>query len=87
MGIRRYATDESVLLHLVNYNYNHRTDAFTTTPGFELAVEMPPGRNPERVMLYNLETGVTGEIPFTSTGNSIVIPIERLEVYSIVEIR
>ncbi|GAA5262182.1 DUF4064 domain-containing protein [Methanocalculus sp. MC3] len=87
VGIRRYATDESVLLHLVNYNYNHRTDAFTTTPGFEVVVEMPPGRNPERVILYNLETGVTGEIPFASTGNSIVIPIERLEVYSIVEIR
>lgn len=87
VGIRRYVTDESVLLHLVNYHFNHMTDTFTTTPEFEISLEMPYDRTPERVILHNLETGSTGDIPFTYDDNRVIVSIERLEVYTIVEIR
>jgi hypothetical protein len=85
VAVRRYASGESWVLHLVNYEYDQTADQFTPTGPFQLITRVG-GTSISQARLYDFESGQISEIPFEQDGDSVTLEIPSLEVYAVVEL-
>ena len=86
VNVRRYVGDQRVVMHLVNYNYDQTRDSFTPTPSFEVQVTLPAGIEPSKAILYNFESGESGEIELTITEGKATVVVPSLYAYSVLEL-
>jgi len=86
VSVRRFKGDQRLVLHLVNYDYDHIQDIFT--PSGPVMIEInKQGLEINKAVLYDIENRLVEEIPFEEKGDKIVLTIANVEVYSIIELK
>ena len=87
VNIRRYADDARLVLHMVNYNYNHLSDRLTPAGPFTITLALPEGSTPVTAVFYEFEGTRKTELDFTVKDGKASLTIPSLYAYSIVELR
>jgi hypothetical protein len=86
VNLHRYADGKRVVLHLVNYDFDQTKDQFTPAGQFKVSVELPPGLNPQKVILHDFEKGAASEITLTVRDGRAEFTVPGLYAYTVVEI-
>ncbi len=86
VNIRRYVSSDKILSHVVNYDYDHTSDKFTTHNDININLRLKDDQDISQVLEHNLDTGTTRQIGHEYNNGYIEITISELETYIILEL-
>ena len=87
VNIRRYVDDGRVVLHLVNYDYDHVKDEFKPVGEFSVKVVLPGNIKPSKAILYDFEKAGKEEVGMTVKNGVAILSIPSLYAYSVIELK
>ena len=87
VNIRRYVDSERVVLHIVNYDYDHLKDEFKPLGKFQIKITLPDGVNPVSATLYDFEETLEKEIDLEVSDGKATLTVPSLYAYSVIELK
>lgn len=85
VNIKRYTDNKRMVLHIVNYDYDHTKDIFNVIKSFNITVSLL-GLKPEKAILYDFENNQEKEIDIFVKNGKATITVPFLYAYDIVEL-
>ena len=86
INLHRYVDGERVVLHVVNYDYDHRADAFTPAGPFDVEVVLPDGLVPRTASMYDFERASVSSVDVTVSEGRATFTVPKMTSYVVVEL-
>ncbi len=86
VDIHRYVRDDTVVLHIANYDYDQVADEFTPTDPLGITVALPAEAVPERATVYDFEKAAVSEHPVDVIDGSVTVTVPSVHAYTVVEL-
>ncbi len=88
VSVRRFKDSQRLVLHVVNYDYDHINDTFTPSGPVEIEICSQGLQNGiGKALLFDIENRLQEEISFEEQGGIIKLTIPNVDVYSIIELK
>ncbi len=87
VNIRRYVDTDNgrMIIHLVNYDFDHIKDEFSVVKNFEITVNLL-GMKPKKAILYDFENNQEKELNMSIENGKATLSIPSLYAYSVIEL-
>ena len=86
VNVRRFEETDRILLHLVNYDFNHLSDTFTPSSKIEITLDSGDRQITEGVV-YDIENRSRESVEVHQNGQTVRLTIPSVHVYTIVELQ